>query len=537
MTYSILIVDDEELIRQGIKARLDYLGFEFERVEEADDGISALLVLEDQKIDIVITDMKMTDLDGIEFIKAAKELYPKIEFIILSGYAEFAYAEQAIALGVNAYLLKPISNDQLRDTISSVIKKLDKKGKEKETIQLSKGILKENTYYVLEKDLNSLLNYSDPFNTKGLSLSQSIEAYLPIKNRKFMIILINIDAASYGRSKFFYQDTSVIRFSIKNVFREIKIKGDKIIVNNLFDPNQLFAIISHDNAVVLRTEVEQLLSKLQGVLWNKMGISMSVGISAVTDVLSKKGTREAQEAFSQRLIHGSGNIYFYDDIKLLCAKAMPTGELNMLRQYIERNDIGNIQFIINTIFSDERIHEYNVNYIRMIWIRIVGILLRSASSSFEQEPEKAQQLVVDLDKMLEMGSLNELREYFWMLILDCLALDDQEDIPAKDKIQLAIKYMTDHYNEDISINELAERFTMSPNYFSSLFKKETGQSAINYIKELRIERAKDYLAQSDESAVEIAKKIGYEDSQYFFKVFKKSTGKTPLQYRRAQEKL
>ena len=537
MKHSILIVDDEELIRKGICARLDYLGFEFEIIKEAEDGIPALLILEEEKIDIIITDIRMSDMDGITFIREAKRLHPHIEFIILSGYAEFEYAEQAIALGVNAYLLKPISNDQLKDTIDSVIKALAEKEKEKQTIHLSKGILKENNQYLMEKDLNILLNNQDPSNIKELILTQSIKAYLPGTDKKHMIILINIDAQSYGHSKFYYEDTDVIRFSIKNVFMEFDIKGDKIIISNLSNTNQLFAIISHEQGSILRAEVEQLMTKLQGVLWCQMEISISVGISAIARSVSLEGTKQAQEAFQQRLIHGNGNIYFYDDIKLLSAKALPTGELDMLSQYMERNDIGNIQFIINTIFSDERMQDYSVNYIRLIWVRIVGTLLRCAGSHFDRKPEKAQQLLAELDDMVGIESLDELREYFWMLILGCLELDDELDIPAKDKIQLAIKYIRNHYDQDISINDMAERYGMSPNYFSTLFRKETGNTAINYIKELRIERAKEYLALSEKSAIDIANEVGYEDGHYFFKVFKKEVGQTPLQYRRAQAKL
>ncbi|MEG0319309.1 MAG: AraC family transcriptional regulator, partial [Niameybacter sp.] len=156
----------------------------------------------------------------------------------------------------------------------------------------------------------------------------------------------------------------------------------------------------------------------------------------------------------------------------------------------------------------------------------------SATTSFEKEPRKAEQLVVDLDELTSLSSLKEMREYLWALVLDCLETESHVDTNAKNKIKLAIKYITEHYNKDIAINDLAEKFTMSPNYFSSIFKKETGQTAINFIKALRINKAKEYLAQSQKSVVDIAKEVGYEDSQYFFKVFKKATGQTPLQYRK-----
>lgn len=537
MSRCILIVDDEQLIRQGIRARLDYLGFKFDSIWEADDGRTALSILEKKSVDIMITDIKMTDMGGIDLIGTVKPLYPNIEFMILSGYAEFSYAEQAIHLGVSAYLLKPISNEELKKAMNSVLENLQRREQNSKIIKLGESILKENEQYVLEKNLNALLHHMETSKGEGRMLIENIQPYFPIQNRNLMTILMNIDGDSYESNKFGYEDINLIRFTLKNIFSESTIKSQKVVINNLSNSNQLFAVLSNTCDVTLRAEAEQVLAMVQGVLWNRMHISISIGVSSIRNHLSMKGTKEAQEAFQQRLIHGNGNIYFYDDIKLLDAGQLPVSELHMLNQYIERLDVGNIQFMVNAIFSDERIQKYNVNYIRMMWVRIVGILLKSANSTFEKEPRKAEQLVFDLEELVAISSLQELREHLWTLILDCLELDSNTDTTAKNKIKLAIKYITDHYNKDIAINDLAERFTMSPNYFSSIFKKETGKTTINYIKEVRLTKAKEYLVKSEKSVVDIAKEVGYEDSQYFFKVFKKATGQTPLQYRKYYDKL
>lgn len=537
MDRRLLIVDDEELIRKGIRARLDYLGLKFDSIREANDGMMALNLLQEAPADIVITDIRMNDMDGIELIGKAKPLYPHTQFIILSGYAEFAYAERAISLGVNAYLLKPISNEELKKNIENAFAQLEEVEQKYKTLKLGENILKENVKHIFEKDLNKLLYHPNPLKKEGRLLLENIKEEFTIDNRKFMTILINIDGDSYEGNEFGYQDIKLIQFTIKNIFNDIQTVSEKVIINNLSNTNQLFAVLSNDCSITLRVEAEQLMSTLQGVMWNRMQISLSVGVSSVTDILSLAGTKEAQEAFQQRLIHGNGSIYFYDDIKLLSVHQLPTNQLHMLSQYIERKDIGNIQVILNELFSDDTIKQYNINYIRIIWVRIIGILLKSAQTSFEKEPEKAEQLVMDLDELVEISSLAELRERLSTLILDCLETDTDMDINAKNKIKLAIKYINKHYNEDIAINDLAERFTMSPNYFSSIFKKETGKTTIQFIKDIRMNKAKEYLVESERSVVDIAKEVGYEDSQYFFKIFKKATGQTPLQYRRACSKL
>lgn len=532
MSRTLLIVDDEMLIRQGIQARLDYLGFKFNKIYEAEDGLEALDLLKEEKIDVVMTDIRMIDMNGLDFIKEAKPLYPHLQFLILSGYAEFAYAEQAIQLGVSAYLLKPISNDELKKVMQNVLETLKKQEEQQRILVQGQVSVKQNEQYSLEKNLNILLHQLDPMQEESILLQEYIERHLPLKERKLITILINIDGESYKKDRYNYKDSQLIRDDIKNIFNDTTTHSDKMIINNLTNSNQLFAVLSHTCENTLRAETEQLLALLQGSLWNRQGVSTSIGVSSIKDHLYLKGTKEAKKAFQQRLIYGNGNLYFYDDIRLLDFMQLPTAQLHMLNQYIERLDIGNIQFMINTIFSDEYIKKYHISYIRMMWIRIVGIILKSSSSILQNEPEKIEELIFNIEEIMSTLSMEQLREYLWTLILDSLNIESNPDTTAKNKMHLAVKYITENYNQDIAINDLAEKFSMSPNYFSSIFKKEMGQSTVHYIKELRLNKAKEYLVDSRLSVVDIAKKVGYEDSQYFFKVFKKATGLTPMQYRK-----
>jgi YesN/AraC family two-component response regulator len=236
------------------------------------------------------------------------------------------------------------------------------------------------------------------------------------------------------------------------------------------------------------------------------------------------------------MIHGKANLYFYDDIKILSADQFPATELHLLRQYIERHDAGNIEFMLQDIFSDEKIKKYNTSYIRIIWARIINILMNVANPGMVNNPVHMEKLVRNFDMFDAFQSLDELRRYLYLLILDCIQMDADIDINARNKIKLGIQYIQANYNKDIAINDLAERFAISPNYFSTVFKRETGQTTVNYIKELRLKKACEYLVNSNKSIVEISKEVGYEDSQYFFRVFKKTTGLTPLEYRRTHRR-
>ncbi len=535
MNRSILIADDEELIRQGIKARLEYLDLMPAALYEAESGEQAIEILEQHKVDIIITDIRMAGMDGLMFIRNAKTMLPKLQFIILSGYAEFEYAEQAIHLGVNAYLLKPVSNENLKKAIEDSLQKIEEEEALRLSIREGTRSLAEKKDYMLDKAVNELLrNQLEVDNLRKIGKLAGIE--FPLENQWSIVSVIHINSESYEQKCFDYKDIDLIKFSIKNVFYEIEGEGRRLIVNNLSNMNQLYVIFTNTNPARLRIEAEKVFTKLQNLLWKKMRVSLTFGSSSITAQITAESSKEAQEAFLQRMIHGKLNLYFYDDIKILSAEQFPVSELHMLHQYIERHDAGNIEFLLNDIFSEDKIKRYNVAYIRIVWARIIQILITVSNPLFTNDPKNMEKLVLNFEIFETFQSVKELINYLYLLILDSISVKGDIDINARNKIKLGIKYIQDNYNRDISITELAEKFAISPNYFSTIFKKETGQTTVNYIKNLRLEKACEYLVRSDKSIAEISKEVGYEDSQYFFRVFKKSTSLTPLEYRRLHRK-
>ncbi len=534
MDKRVLIVDDEDLIRQGMIARLQYLNLKPVQLYEAESGLAAIEILKNQPVDIVITDIRMADMDGLTLIRRVKSFLPDIHFIIISGYAEFEYAEQAIRLGVTAYLLKPISNEALKKAVEEVAERIDEKKKERQMIQKGIRSMEENRTYLFEKTVNDLLLNQEAIGA-GTTLETAVFQKFPLLNRYVMVMIIHIDGDSYDQNYFECKDIDLIQFSIKNVFMELSSPCGKLIVSNLGNSNQLYALTSHQNKNQLRLETERLLTIFSNVMRKKLRISLTVGVSTALMETVKNGVEEARESLTQRVIHGNSNLYFYDDIRVLSADQFPVSELNMLRRYIERHDAEHIEVMIQDIFSDENIKKYNTSYVRILWTRITNMIL-SLSNSAVMDPDKIEKLVMKPELFDSFRSLEDLRRHLYLLIMDCMNADADPDGNAKNKVKLSIKYIRDNYNRDISVNELAEKYSLSPNYYSTIFKRETGQTTVNYIKELRLNKACDYLVNSGKSIADISKEVGYEDSQYFFRVFKKTTGLTPLEYRKAHRR-
>ena len=539
MRHNILIVDDEQLIRQGLRARIEYLGIDVDEIFEAENGLMALRLQEEHPIDVVITDIRMPDMDGLELIQEMQKKNNQIKFVVLSGYAEFSYAETAIRLGVKAYLLKPVSNDDLKAAFDKAYKEMEQTASVRQEVQMKKRMDREKKVYQQEKALNALFSSQEAGAVTREQLCKLCgydeKMWAGGAESVLYLAILHINKESFEHQRFRPVDHELVRFMIRNIFEEIQAPCEKLLVNSLSDTRQMYGIFIGDDKKKLRMEVERIYLRMRSVLEKKMGIYLTIGVSRCRSQLEGKETSEARQALKQRIIYGKANIYFYEDIRILGEQEFPVSQLHLLEQYIEHNEIFKVKNLVQEIFSEELVKKYGSAYLRIMWIRILNLLLHH----YERRGRNA----AEIEKMLQnynlldrIQSLQEIRQKIIEMVMECVSTESVADANARSKIQMAIGYIQEHFAENLTVNVLAEHYGMSPNYFSSMFKKEMSRSAVNYITELRINQARELLYHSELSVVDISKKVGYEDSQYFFRVFKKYLGMTPLQYREESRK-
>lgn len=533
MGFDVLIVDDEELIRKGIRARIDYLELDVGQIYEASTGLEGLAVVKSVPIDIVLTDIRMPSMNGLAFVKETKLMKKDIHFIILSGHAEFDYAKTALQLGVKSYLLKPLSNDELKKEFEKIVEEIEEARRVKNVVTDQKRLRKEQNEYLLEKEVNALLssNVHDIFAHNRIY--KNLEIYMPGVFREKLnvaLAIINIEQESYETSDFQQDNFKLLQFTLKNVFNEIEMKCEKIIINNLTNRNQLYAVFYTEREMNLRKEIEQLFLKMHSVFEDQMEVRLTFGVSKEANILSMVQTEEAKAALEQRIAYGISNIYFFEDRDVFLKDGLPSLELNRLERYMKNQNLGKIQKVLQEIFSDTMIKKYGASYCHVMWVRILNMVLMYFNPG-NNPYANMEKILVSFKLLHEFDTVKEMEEELWKIIIDCIQSDKMMVTDASSKVRVAVHYIKQHFNECLSINELAERFEMSPNYFSTVFKKEMKQSTVNFINEYRIKKAMEYLKNSDQSAVEIAKRVGYDDSQYFFRVFKKIAGVPPLQYR------
>lgn len=539
MRHNILIVDDEQLIRQGLRARIEYLGIDVDEIFEAENGLMALRLQEEHPIDVVITDIRMPDMDGLELIQEMQKKNNQIKFVVLSGYAEFSYAETAIRLGVKAYLLKPVSNDDLKAAFDKAYKEMEQTASVRQEVQMKKRMDREKQVYQQEKALNALFSSQEAGAVTREQLCKLCgydeKMWAGGAESVLYLAILHINKENFEHQRFRPVDHELVRFMIRNIFEEIQAPCEKLLVNSLSDTRQMYGIFIGDDKKKLRMEVERIYLRMRSVLEKKMGIYLTIGVSRCRSQLEGKETSEARQALKQRIIYGKANIYFYEDIRILGEQEFPVSQLHLLEQYIEHNEIFKVKNLVQEIFSEELVKKYGSAYLRIMWIRILNLLLHH----YERRGRNA----AEIEKMLQnynlldrIQSLQEIRQKIIEMVMECVSTESVADANARSKIQMAIGYIQEHFAENLTVNVLAEHYGMSPNYFSSMFKKEMSRSAVNYITELRINQARELLYHSELSVVDISKKVGYEDSQYFFRVFKKYLGMTPLQYREESRK-
>ena len=297
---------------------------------------------------------------------------------------------------------------------------------------------------------------------------------------------------------------------------------------------QMYLIFIGSEPMSLREEVERIFVRIYTLFERKLDVFLPMGVSSCRKSLDAAARREAGEALKWRDAQDRLALCFYGDRKMLEVKNFPTAELNLLGVFMERGDLEGMRKSIGRILAEQLHSRYSAQFTHMILGRILNMALLAFPAS-EGREERLEELMSGFTLADETGEPKELAERLYALLLRYIGQEFQE-AHAEDKIKLAIQYMQQNFERNIVINELAGRYGMSPNYFSTMFKKETNQSAIAYLTNLRVQKAAWYLENTEESAVDISQRVGYEDSQYFFRVFKKTMGMTPLMYRKEYRK-
>ena len=544
----VYLVEDEIIIRQSIKNSIDWEKEGYEFVGDASDGELALPVILKEKPDILITDIRMPFMDGLELSRMVKAELPDIKIVILSGYDDFEYAKQAIKIGVAEYLLKPVSSAVLLEHLSEIAEKVRD---EREDLALKKVYyqeMQENEELIKMKFLGELISGK-------LSLADAME-----KGKRFHM---NLSGPFYRIILFkFIQEDHVQAEQSEALAEAYEAVGNY--VDGLKDAFRFqrgvegwaFLLTSVEEDMEAQTErfiegLKEVIAPFEALTW--FG---GIGSEAARLRELRYSFREADKAFAGRFVQEPNQIISVEQLNYEQLDnefdANIFGEINQFDQIITRflssGSREEVESFVGALFT-----EISEDHFRSLMIRQYIIMdIYATVLAFCKKLRK--DTGADGEAAGQMESLRENEEILKRAVLTAESVDDIKDYIGtlldhfielrntlsgrrySDIIRTARKRIEqDYMSEDISLNTVAAEVCMSPSYFSSVFSKEMGKTFIEYLTEVRMEKAKQYLVCSSMKTSEISYEVGYKDPHYFSYIFKKTQGCTPKEYRAARK--
>lgn len=541
----IFLAEDEVIVRETIKRMIPWEDLGFELVGEAADGEMALPLLLRQKPDLLITDIKMPFMDGLTLAKVAKKEIPGLKVVILSGYDDFNYAKQAINIGVEDYLLKPITKNALIERLTEIRSRYEHEKTQKEYYEKfhreMQAYEKNSSRDFFEALVSGSMDMMEIYRrSEKLGLDIVAEAY------NVLIFTMNCEEDFSGQregyseweaeslellEEFFSENTSAMLFRCNIFSYGVLIKGQKETIG--------------ENTRSCVSEIQRILDrKEQKRQWF---VAAGEPVERLSQI--QKSYYSASRAFSQRYLYDE-NILYYDEMASMEKKNVTEDDST----YLQKVDVNALNPAILQKFLSNGLLEETENFVKdyfyaigqeplesLVFRNYVTLNVRFSVMSFLKEigcdtrtveQEDTEDVLSESSKSLENAIA-----YAEKIISQAIALRDQNSGNKNRSIlKTAVDFIDSHYmEEDMSLNKAANAANVSANHFSALFSQNMGQTFIEYLTNLRMNKAKEYLRCTSMRSSEIAGEIGYKDAHYFSYLFKKIQGMTPSDYRKARE--
>ena len=533
----VFLVEDEMVIRRGIKNSIDWEKEGYIFCGEASDGELAYPMIIKEKPDILITDIRMPFMDGLELCKLVKKELPNIKILILSGYDEFDYAKEAIRLGVTEYLLKPISSGKLLEALNGVSESIRREKEDKDLVRKYMEEMRENTEHEKQKFFEQMI-------AGNLSMADALET-----GKKYEM---NLSAGMYNLLLFRFTLGKENRKS-GELLGEAEYAIEKLTerLEYVFEFQRgvegwAFLLMA-DNEEQMSERVKELSKDLEEIMKNYSTIAYFGGIGQPVARLREleESFREAERALAARFTMELNRIISVEDIRM--AQNVDTlddieitsfGEIEktrtMLEKFLNNGAEDEIDEFVDVYINELPEENLKSVLMRQYIIMDAYIVMMSFCEKIEGIEGEMQAQSEELkNSMKTIQTLEEIKNYIRMLLKKIIGVRDTisgrrySDIIEIAKDQIRKTYMSD----EISLNTIAAEVGMSPIYFSSIFSKEMGKTFVEYLTEIRMDRAKELLMCSSMKTSEIGYEVGYKDPHYFSYIFKKTQNCTPKEFR------
>lgn len=513
----VLIVDNEAMIRRGLMHCIDWETLGCEVVAQACDGTDAFERIPSTHPDIIISDIRMPGMDGMQLAEKVSNAYPHIKIIILTGFPDFEYAQKAIGYNVVDFVLKPTSIEQLTSAIQKARKIIETEARQRALYRTLENQSEQNLELerrILLRDLIQNHQLSRPFILKSTEQSG-------LELNQYYVLLLRIelsDTQTDDSSWYLGEAQKILEKCLPECRLYMVTSGEKLCYAVVNVPDERGIIGACQEAA--------------GIMRTLTRISLSIGISRLHAGPFEvyEAAREAESARKFADYNLKPRIMSYEDMPQISPEALErvTQDLKLLKSAIDNQNLPGARGIFHALFQYIRQQRMPFQEIHGICVYIYNFCL---GSLFRYHAESSVASLTSVDDLLEGQDIDGIE----MRLLEFLesSLSSMDTNPENlDRLVLTIKnYIDEHYADNISLELLAGVVHLSPSYLSKLFKRELGENISTYLQNVRIEKAKTLLLTTSMKSYEVAEAVGIVNPVYFSRIFKRATGIKPKDYK------
>lgn len=528
----LLLVDDEAIIRRGIRSSIEWDQYGIEIAGEAANGAEALERARLLKPHIVLTDIRMPLLDGLDLSKQLKQELPDSRIIILSGYEDFAYAKEALSLGVHEYLLKPVGAEELIAALCRVREEIEQDEAAKRS-RISLDLMLNENYPLIKADfINRVLKGS--ISNSALFHEKAEQLKLKLSGDRYAVMAIGIDDFAMMTMDLPGAKQELLRFSVMNIAEELLLsRTSGLVCYSEFD--HLIGIISGNR--LTPDFIENVCKEIQLGVKTYLKLSVSIGIGSVSDSPTSLGASYAEAYFALRLklYRGKDSLIHYRQSDAASGSQpvlYPSDEEKAIVNCLKTLDAKGLQTAVDHIFDRFSTTQADAPKVKGICGRLILI---SASGIEEMGIDVSRIIGPDFNPYQEMEKLDTLKDlHGWMSGLFRRLIElvqENRNLKFKGIISTALRYIEENFEKEMNLASVAAAVFVTPNYLSRIFKEEMGVNFVEWLNRYRIEKAKTLLMQPGAKTYSVAEKVGYRDYKYFSQMFKRFVGCSPKEFK------
>jgi len=533
----LVIADDEPLERQAIRLVLEKERPQYQIVAECGDGAGAVALARELHPDVMLLDVKMPEMDGLEAARAIRGLLPEARLIFVTAYDKFTYAQEAVALGASQYLLKPVAGEELIALLDDVVREIAReRATREETRHLKKALQEMLPLIRLGFALDLVAGNVRPEEIRARA------EFLGLADLPRLVLLLTVDNFQAGSGNPPEIERQFLKKKILQIVEEAVLGWPgSLVVPGLADEFIVLLPVGHLSGAVREAAVG-LGERLCGAIRRLTSLTVTVGVGRPADNPAGLGRSyaEAAAAAEYRVLYGGDQVIHADDVTVwpgyrLHFTSPDEQELaNAVRLGDREGALRHLSRMITGLMLNQ---EMRPPVLRMKLLELVSLVTRSALEGGADPEETAGLFLTGAGEFRDLASLEEVRAR----MREKIGLLVDKVVEARQRrngnlIQRAVKFIEEHTHRDLALEEVARQVNLSPCYFSRLFKKLQGENFVDYLTRLRLQMAKELLLTTGLPVTEIAVRVGYRDFRYFGQVFKRQEGCTPTTFRRQGNK-